>query len=94
MYATEHRFMTTNGVCFEDKPGTVALSFRLLFLAGLTALFLSPTVKTGYVADGITNSLTPGMLKLSGSSLIGAVWSVNRDLTPSAEMENTGEQKP
>src|SRR5438045_1362655 len=53
--------------------GLARLTINLLILAGLTALVLSPLLKTGYVSDDITNSLVPGKFKLEQVSLLRAI---------------------
>jgi hypothetical protein len=73
----EPSLMAGNKVTSCARPRAVGLSIRLLVLAALILLVLSPAMKTGYVSDDLTNSLTPGMLKVDGHSLVGYLWEVN-----------------
>jgi hypothetical protein len=57
--------------------GKLRRAVNLLIFAGLTVLCLSPVLKTGYVSDDLTSSLTPGMLKITGSSLGTILWNLN-----------------
>ena len=54
-----------------DPPRGWRPPWELGCLVGLFALFLLPAVRTGYYAEDLIHSMTPGIARLDGLSIPG-----------------------